>query len=135
MTDADVAALAARFFDAIEAGDLEAVAACYAPDARIWHNTDGVVQGPDENARTLKGMARAFADRRYQERRLRVFPGGFVQQHVLRARRLRDGAEVSLAACLVCETADGRITRLDEYFDSAAVAAFVGATDTPSTGA
>jgi ketosteroid isomerase-like protein len=35
-----VRALAARFFDAIEAGDADAALACYAPDARIWHNTD-----------------------------------------------------------------------------------------------
>ena len=35
-------ALAARFFAAIEAGDIDAIRAIYAPDARIWHNTDGI---------------------------------------------------------------------------------------------
>ena len=70
---------------------------------------------------------RYFTDRIYDDRRLDVFAGGFVQQHVLRATRVRDGAKVALAACLVCRVHDGKITRLDEYFDSAAVAAFTGA--------
>ncbi len=127
MTDAEMAALAKRFFDCIERGDVDGLIACYAADAEIWHNTDGQVQGPEENRATLTGLVRYFADRFYDERRLDVFADGFVQQHVLRATRVRDGAKVALAACIVCRVKDGRITRLDEYFDSAAVAAFTGA--------
>ena len=127
MIDAEMAALAKRFFDCIESGDVDGLVACYAPTAEIWHNTDGAVQGPEDNRTTLAGLVRYFADRVYDERRLDVFPGGFVQQHVLRATRVRDGAKVALAACIVCRVADGKITRLDEYFDSAAVAAFTGA--------
>ncbi|HWA63394.1 MAG TPA: nuclear transport factor 2 family protein [Caulobacteraceae bacterium] len=117
------AALAKRFFDAIEAGDVEAVGACYADDVAVWHNTDGIAQGKAENLRVLSGLVKGFPERRYAERRLNAFAGGFVQQHVLRCVR-RDGAKREIAACLVCEVKDGQITRLDEYFDSAAVAAF-----------
>lgn len=127
MTDADMTALAKRFFECIESGDVDGLVACYAPDAEIWRNTDGQVQGPADNRATLTGLVRYFAERRYHDRRLDVFPGGFVQQHVLRATRARDGAKVALAACIVCRVTDGKITRLDEYFDSAAVAAFTGA--------
>ena len=127
MTDAETAALAKRFFDCIETGDVDGLVACYAPDAQIWHNTDGQVQGPEDNRVTLSGLVQHFADRAYDARRLDVFPGGFVQQHVLKATRVRDGAKVALAACLVCRVQDGKITRLDEYFDSAAVAAVTGA--------
>lgn len=127
MTEAETAALAKRFFDCIETGDVDGLVACYAADAEIWHNTDGQVQGPQDNRATLSGLVRYFADRAYDERRLDVFPGGFVQQHVLNATRVRDGVKVALAACLVCRVKDGKITRLDEYFDSAAVAAFTGA--------
>ena len=126
MDERSTTELATRFFDAIEAGDVEAVKACYAPNARIWHNTDGLAQGPDDNAEVLAAMVKHFGERVYEERRLAVFAGGFVQQHVLRAVRRRDGVRVELAACLVCQVADGRISRLDEYFDSAAVAAFTG---------
>jgi ketosteroid isomerase-like protein len=127
MTDAEMRAFAKRFFDCIESGDVDGLVACYAPDAEIWHNTDGQVQGPLDNRATLTGLVRGFQDRVYDQRRLDVFPGGFVQQHILSATRVRDGAKVALAACIVCKVADGKITRLDEYFDSAAVAAFTGA--------
>jgi ketosteroid isomerase-like protein len=47
-----------------------------------------------------------------------------VQQHVLRGTRALDGVRVALPACIVCAVKDGKITRLDEYFDSARVAEF-----------
>jgi ketosteroid isomerase-like protein len=124
MTDDDIRALAKRFFDCVERGDIDGLVACYAPDARIWHNTDGIEQSPEDNRRTLTGMVVRIRDRHYDERRVRVFPGGFVQQHVLRGTRVHDGARLALPACVVCALADGLITRLDEYFDSAQVAEF-----------
>ena len=122
----EIHALAQRFFDAVEAGDIETVHGCYAPDARIWHNTDGAEQTRDDNARTLRGFARRISNRVYAERRLHVFDGGFVQQHELRGVR-PDGVAVRLTACIVCAVENGQITRLDEYFDSAQVAQFTGA--------
>jgi ketosteroid isomerase-like protein len=117
-------ALAKRFFDFVEQGDIDGLVACYAPDAEIWHNTDGQIQGQADNAAVLKGFVARIHDRVYGDRRLEVFPGGFVQQHLLSGVRAADGGHVSLAACIVCQVKDGRITRLDEYFDSAGVAAF-----------
>jgi ketosteroid isomerase-like protein len=126
MDEAAMRALAKRFFDAVEAGDIETVGAIYAPGAVIWHNTDGQQTTRDENLETLKGFVRLIPERRYIERRLNVWTDGFTHQHVLEGVR-RDGARVSLACCIVCQVKDGQITRLDEYFDSAAIAAFVGA--------
>ncbi|QUD89335.1 nuclear transport factor 2 family protein [Phenylobacterium montanum] len=124
MSDADgIAALAKRFFDAVEAGDIDTVYGSYAPNARIWHNTDGLEQTREENAATLKDFVRRIPTRVYADRRLKVFEGGFVHQHELRCVRA-DGEAVSLTACIVCAVEDGHITRLDEYFDSAQVAAF-----------
>lgn len=122
---ASVEALARRFFDAIEAGDVATVEATYAPDAVIWHNTDGLETGPADNLKVLNGLVRHVADRVYADRRLTAFPGGFVQQHVLHGT-VRSGARVSLPACIVCQVSGGRITRLDEYFDSAHSARFGG---------
>ena len=116
-------ALAKRFFDAVEQGDIATLRACYADDAAIWHNTDNLEQTPDDNAATLAGFVERIPTRRYTERRLRVFDGGFAQQHVLVGTR-KDGVEVRLPACLVCEVTDGKIRRLDEYLDSAHVAEF-----------
>jgi len=116
----DIAALAKRFFASIEAGDTEAVAACYAPDVEIWHNTDGIVQSKAENLMTLKGFLDAVPDRRYVDQRLQIFEGGFVEQHRVTGT-LPGGAKLDMPACIVCEVAKSQITRLDEYFDSAAV--------------
>ncbi len=125
MFDADaMRALATRYFDLMQAGDMEGVLECYAPDARIWHNTDRAEETPEENVRGLAASGSRVVDREYVDRRLAVFPTGFVQQHVLRGRRVHDHVVVELPACLVAEVRDGRITRIDGYFDSAHVAEF-----------
>jgi ketosteroid isomerase-like protein len=113
--------LAESFFNAIERGDLVAVQAIYAPDAIVWHNTDGRAVQVDENLETLESFIQNVPERHYTRRRLEVFEGGFVEQHLLKGK-LANGKEVSLAACVICKVREGRITRLDEYFDSAELA-------------
>jgi ketosteroid isomerase-like protein len=120
----DTLALAARFFDAIEAGDIAGMADCLHPDAPIWHNTDEREVSVATTRATLAGMIERIARPRYANRRLAAFPGGFVQQHRLEGTRVHDGVAVHLPCCIVCQVAEGRITRIDEYFDSAHVAAF-----------
>ncbi|MDZ4375820.1 MAG: nuclear transport factor 2 family protein [Phenylobacterium sp.] len=123
MDEAAIRAFAKRFFDAIEQGDVDTVRDSYTPDVEIWHNFDDAIQTREENVATLKGMVGRISDRVYDERRLEVFPDGFVQQHVLRGTR-KDGARLSLPAALICRLRDGKIARLDEYIDSAHVVAF-----------
>ena len=112
--------VAERLFKAIEAGDVDAVKEIYAPDAEIWHNTDGVVQSPDDNVRTLAWITTNLRDIAYTEIRRSATDDGFVQQHVLVLTN-RAGQRVEVPACIVVRIADGRITRLDEYIDSAVV--------------
>src|SRR3546814_18906022 len=83
-----------RFFDAIEAGDIETMQDSFTPDAEIWHNTDELIVTPAQTAQTLTGMVARIKDRENAERRLTTFPGGFVQQHVLKGKRVHDDAEV-----------------------------------------
>ncbi|HYC57041.1 MAG TPA: nuclear transport factor 2 family protein [Candidatus Binatia bacterium] len=112
--------LARRFFAAIESGDVATIASIYAPGAVVWHNHDGIAQPVDENLATLGAFIAASRERRYEVSRLAAFEGGFVQQHVLTAVSNK-GASFELPACVVCKVECGRITRLDEYFDSAQV--------------
>jgi len=121
--EAAVRAFAKRFFDAIEQGDVDAVADCYTSDVEVWHNHDGLTQSRDENLAVLRGLVERIGERRYEDRRVEVFSGGFLQQHVLSGVR-KDGQRVSLPAALICRLRDGRIARLDEYLDSAHVARF-----------
>ena len=113
--------LADRFFAAIEAADIDAVKDIYAPGAEIWHNTDGIVQTRDDNARTLTWITKNLQGMAYTQVRRSATDDGFVQQHVLVATN-RAGRQVEVPACIVVTIADGHITRLDEYIDSASVA-------------
>ena len=127
MTDtADTAAtdaleLADRFFRAVEEGDIDALRDIYAPDAVVWHNNDQVEQAVEENLVTLAWIARNLPERAYTDIQRDAVPGGFVQQHVLRART-KWGVDLVLPAMMRVWCENGRITRLDEYFDSAQLA-------------
>ena len=122
MTHPDALRVADRLFAAIPKGDLETVRDLYAPDARIWHNHDGIVQDPAANLQVLGWVVRNIRDLRYEEVRRQATPSGFVQQHVLRGTA-PNGVALELPACIVCTVVDGRITRLDEYLDSAQLGA------------
>jgi ketosteroid isomerase-like protein len=113
--------VAERFFRAVETGDIDEVAAIYAPDARIWHNFSGTEQSVEENLKILGWVARKLPGRHYDVLRRVEIPGGFLQQHVLRGT-LADGSDFAMPACVICEVADGRITRLEEYLDPAQAA-------------
>jgi ketosteroid isomerase-like protein len=122
MTPQDYLDFARRFVDAIEAGDPDTVRAFYAPDARLWHNHDGIEQTVDQNMKVLAWFVKTLPHRHYRVLRREALPDGFVQQHVLEAT-LPDGTPWKLDACVIVRVKDGRIVRLDEYLDSAQAAA------------
>ena len=105
MTPQQYLDFAERFVGAIQSGDTETVRACYAPDAKLWHNNDGIEQTVDQNMKVLDWF-------------IRTLPDGFMQQHVLEAT-LPDGTKWAMDACVVVKVENGVITRLDEYLDSA----------------
>jgi ketosteroid isomerase-like protein len=117
--------LCERFFSAVQAGDLDTVRAIYAPDAVIWHNDDGLEVGPEANLRVLRWVTRNIQELRYEEVRRHDTGTGFIEQHVLRGIA-PNGAQLEIPACIICEVKDGRVTRLDEYLDSAHTAALRG---------
>lgn len=116
----DVDRIADALYRAIEDGDLDAVAALYDPGVEVWLNTDGTPQDRDANLRTLGWVVDNLTDRRYEEVRRHRTATGFVQQHVLRATS-SDGRRVEVPACMVVTVDAGRITRIEEYLDSAHV--------------
>jgi ketosteroid isomerase-like protein len=116
--------VADRLFKSIERGDVAAIrSAVYAPNAKIWHNNDGQTQTVEQNLAVLGWVVANIGEIAYTDVRRQATPAGFVQQHVLRGKLKSSGKEFSLPACIVCEVENGRITRLDEYLDSAHTAA------------
>ena len=118
----DVEAVAARFFAAIEAGDTDALRSLYSPDAVVWHNTDGVEQTVDENLVVLGWVIHNVNGWHYEEVRRTSYEGGFVQQHLGKGVA-PSGLPFEMPACIVGQIADGRVTRIEEYIDSAGVEA------------
>ena len=118
MTAQEYLDFADRFVGAIQSGDTETVRACYAPDAKLWHNNDGIEQTVDQNMKVLDWFIRTLPDRNYRVIRREALPDGFMQQHVLEAT-LPDGTKWAMDACVVVKVENGVITRLDEYLDSA----------------
>ncbi len=122
MTPQQYLDFAERFVGAIQTGDTATVRACYAPDAKLWHNTDRIEQTVDQNMKVLDWFIRTLPDRNYRVVRREALADGFLQQHVLEAT-LPDGVKWSMDACVVVKIENGLITRLDEYLDSAQGAA------------
>ncbi|MDP3746861.1 MAG: nuclear transport factor 2 family protein [Phenylobacterium sp.] len=122
MTPQQYLDFAERFVDAIQSGDTDTVRACYAPDAKLWHNSDGIEQTVDQNMKVLDWFIRTLPDRNYRVLRREALHDGFLQQHVLEAT-LPDGSKWAMDACVVVRIENGVITRLDEYLDSAKSAA------------
>ena len=118
MSKPDYVDFAKRFVAAIQDGDGEAVRAFYAPDAKLWHNTDNIEQTVDQNLKVLAWFVKTLPDRFYRVLRVEPLPDGFMQQHILEAT-LPSGERWALDACVVIKIENGLITRLDEYLDSA----------------
>lgn len=114
--------VASSFFAAIERGDLDAVRALYAPGVEVWHNVTGRSQTRDENLALLRSFTGRVSALRYEVLSRDFFRGGFVQRHVLHGR-LASGDAITAPICLVVYVSDGRIDRLFEYLDPAAVSA------------
>jgi len=117
----DALELGNRLFEAICSGDVGAVREVYAPTVRVWHNFDRVEQSLEENLRVLAWVVKNVSGMRYEQVRRQRTESGFVQQHVLRGTA-PGGESLEVAACLVCRVEGGRVTRIDEYLDSAQLA-------------
>lgn len=96
---------------------------------------------PEDNQRiralkVIRWFMDVTATRSYEILDRQFFDGGFVQQHVLRARRSdakgersdgRGNGAIEMRVCIVIKVnGDGLITRIDEYFDPADMAPILG---------
>jgi ketosteroid isomerase-like protein len=115
MTKSEILELAAALMAAVQRGDTNAVKALYAEDVSLWHTNDRVNQTSADSIRTLAWIGRHVKGVRYEELRVAALDDGFVQQHVMRA----DSPKVDMPCMLRAWCANGRITRIEEYFDSA----------------
>lgn len=116
-------ALADLLVTSIMSGDIDTLRdRVYSPDVVIWHNFDQVEQRLEDNIKVMAWMGKTLTSMTYDEIDVQVTQNGYVQQHVLRGTT-KTGVAIEVPACLVVTVVDGKITRLDEYLDTAQVAA------------
>ncbi len=121
-TDAKMIALAERFIEVASSRDIEGMRSLYAPNMVMWHNTDSIELSADDHLTTYKANTAPLKSITYSNVRIMPIDGGYVQQHLITAD-LGGGREMKIACCVVARVANGKITRLDEYYDSGAFAA------------
>jgi ketosteroid isomerase-like protein len=122
--DSELLALCDRFFDAIERDDYETVESCYAPEAVVWHSGDCLYQPRDANLAMLKaGMSDARV-KRYKNRRIHTFEGGFVQQHTMYVT-YPSGFVGQMDVCFIAYTRNGMMSRIYEYYDRGQIDKFL----------
>jgi ketosteroid isomerase-like protein len=114
--------VADRLFEAIERSDTAAVEALWADNVLVWHSGDAADNDRARALRVISWFINRTTERRYEVIDRRLFDGGFVQQHVLHAAGT-NGGSIAMRVCIVIAVRDdGRITRIDEYFDPAEMA-------------
>ena len=124
-----VADVAHRLFAAIEGGDADAVAALWDEDVLVWKSAEPQEQVKTRALRVIFWFMDATTERRYEILDRQFFDGGFVQQHVLHATG-RNGGSISMRVCIVIKVGtNGLISRIDEYFDPAAIAPLLDSTN------
>ena len=122
----DIQTLAAEFIANVEACNIEALAAMYAPNGVVNINVMGLDQPAAETFKTLQAMHQRAESIRYEV--LEVIPteSGYVQRHRLHVVVPQRGdmtpQHLVIPACLVVKLQDGLVVRVDEYLDSSQVA-------------
>ncbi|EFG75760.1 hypothetical protein HMPREF0591_4289 [Mycobacterium parascrofulaceum ATCC BAA-614] len=121
-----VADAADRLFAAIEKGDFAAVDRMWSDDIAVWRVGARRDDGKARALRVIDWFIGATTERRYEILDRRFFEGGFVQQHILHATG-HAGQSISMRVCIVITVGgDGRLDRIDEYFDPAEIAPLLG---------
>ena len=109
----------------IEAGDVRGVDALYHDDAIVWRNIDNRELVKKQMLKVIEYLATQVTELRYEDVRVQATEAGYVQQHTLRCVT-SSGTPVEARACLVVTVRNGKVLRLDEYLDSAAMAPLMG---------
>lgn len=123
MDAADLNDLADRLFDTFVAHDLDTFVDMMTPDGLVVQN--GTPMGVTEARTMIEGLASVLGDHRYEEVRRVVGEQAIVEEHRVRSTT-PSGHDVDLTACVVIRVNDdGKITSLDEYVDTAPLAAIL----------
>jgi ketosteroid isomerase-like protein len=122
MLAAEVVDLADELFAAIERGDEARLDELFDDDIEVWRVGARRDNDKERALKVLRWFIEVTTQRRYEVLDRRLFPDGFVQQHILHATG-RGGGSIDLRVCIVIKVGvNALISRIDEYFDPADLA-------------
>lgn len=114
----DVSKLIDTMLESVESGELHRFSDCFEPDAVVWHNTDEKEMALSDVLAFIGAVTASSTERRYENKRIVVTGNAAFVQQVLRVT-FRNGTEMRCPVMLGIEVSPGgRISRLNEYFDS-----------------
>ena len=113
----EAATVAERLATRMAAGEI-GEPGLYAPDAMGWHNTNEVWAPLTEAPVRMAAVRRLVPDFHAEDIEVHPWAGGFAIQYVF-VGTTTTGKKVRIVGCLVAAVVGGRITRLQEYVDSA----------------
>ncbi|KUI42223.1 DUF4440 domain-containing protein [Mycobacterium sp. IS-1590] len=113
--------VADRLFAAIETGDRDTISRLWHDDIVVWKVADRD-RDKDRALRVLHWFIDTTSQRRYEVIDRQLFEAGLVQQHILHATGHSGGVIAMRVGIIIKLSADGRISRIDEYFDPAEIA-------------
>ena len=118
-------AVARALFDALASDDDVQVRALCAPGFTLRQN-GGLAMDVEmllHFNRLVRAVVSGFC---YEDVVCAATATGFVEEHAVRGT-LADGSALALAACVVADIVDGRVTLVREYVDTAAAAQLLAA--------
>lgn len=116
--------LAGALAAAIEGSDADGFLAALAPGAIVWHNHDRKEVDAVENMAAIGMLSQMVEGLNSETLYLAPTADGFVFQFVVRGTVTANGKPFEMHNCIVATTADGKITRIDEYVDPTVGAQF-----------
>jgi ketosteroid isomerase-like protein len=123
-TPAEHVELAHAYLAASAANDAEALVALHEPDAVTWHNTDGVEVPVPVTVKQLRWLHRSAPGLAWEDVTFLGTDEGFVARWTM-VGTTPGGAPFRIPSCLVVDVSDaGKVARVAEYLDSAALAVF-----------
>ena len=109
--------LAGALATSIEGSGDDAFLAALAPGAIVWHNHDRKEVDAIENMAGIAMLSQLVEGLKSETLYLAPTADGFVFQFVVRGTVNSNGKPFEMHNCIVATTADGKITRIDEYVD------------------
>ena len=114
---AEAEELAEALAAGIDGRDLDGFVSALAPGAIVWHNHDRLEVDALDNMAMVATLAQLVDDMKSETLYLAPTADGFVFQFVVRGTVNSNGKPFEMHNCIVATTADGKITRIDEYVD------------------